>query len=277
MTRKATDNLGSHLLGRKVKHDPKDYSMRKALDKLNSDDPVLDKTLREAIDERNPLVTTWKGILQLWKIIKAFLSANPAPTPEPPSPTPTPDPVTSRVWTDNAPVLDQGQTGHCVGFSWAQFGNTDPINDNYDNEQGHAIYYECKVLDGEPRAEDGSYVRTGAKAMKNRGRIATYVFSTNIQDVKEWLLTQGPVTVGSDWMNDMFDPDGEYYVHPQGGVAGGHAYLCVGYDAPTDTYIFQNSWGSGWADGGRFKMHAQDFQLLLSRDGEACGTTEQPL
>src|SRR6188474_1368171 len=68
------------------------------------------------------------------------------PAPPPPDPTPVGD----KVWVNPDAVLDQGNTGHCVGFGWAQWGNSEPFSDDYKNADGHAIYYECKVIDGEP-------------------------------------------------------------------------------------------------------------------------------
>ncbi len=39
-----------------------------------------------------------------------------------------------------AQILNQGNTGHCVWFGWATWGNCPEVVDNYLNADGHAIY-----------------------------------------------------------------------------------------------------------------------------------------
>jgi hypothetical protein len=40
--------------------------------------------------------------------------------------------------------------------------------------------------------------------------------------------------------------------------------------------VFQNSWGSGWGQNGRFKIKRADFDSLLQDSGEACCAAELP-
>lgn len=191
-----------------------------------------------------------------------------------PTPTPTPPgPGTAKDWKDSQ-QLDQKATGHCVGFGCAQWHNTEPVPGTYTDDDGHALYYECKVIDGEPKAEDGSYVRSGAKALKNRGLLNAYAFASDLDTVKTFLLTQGPVIFGTDWTNDMFDPDANGFVKPTGGVAGGHCFLAVGYDKTADVFTFQNSWGASWGLNGYFKLHGTDVQKLFNSNAEACAAVE---
>lgn len=271
-------DYGPHLLGRVPRvPDSRDYHMADALAKSNPTE--LDLAL--AAVQRSTLTTK---VVKRWaKLVTAALEASPTPSPTPPTPTPTPTPdptptptpvpVANKPWTD-AEQLDQGQTGHCVGFGWAQWGNTLPVDDHFTNDDGHAIYYECKVIDGEPGAEDGSDVSSGAKAMKNRKRIDAYVFATSMTDIQTWVSTRGPVVVGTNWYNDMFNPDAEGLVNPTGGVAGGHCYILVGYDAASDTLLFQNSWGKDWGVNGYFKMTGTHFAQLMGEQGDACAGLE---
>lgn len=185
-----------------------------------------------------------------------------------------PFPTADKTW-EAAFTLDQGNTGHCVGFGWAGWGNTLPVDDNWVDADGHAIYYECKVIEGDPGGEDGAYTRDGAKAMLNRRRLSVYAFADTMADILDHLRGKGPVVVGTDWTNDMFEPDSSGYVKPTGGVAGGHCYLMYGVQG--DTLIFKNSWGDGWGLDGSFKMRISDFQVLLDAYGEAVATVELPL
>merc|ERR1719261_1313478 len=45
---------------------------------------------------------------------------------------------------------------------------------------------------------------------------------------------------------------------------GGHAVACVGYDMVEDVFIFKNSWGDNWGEGGYFRAKMG-----------ACGSTGQ--
>lgn len=206
----------------------------------------------------------------------------PTPTPVPtPTPTPTPTPVPSGAvnWSDQW-QLDQGATGHCVGFGWAQWFNSaqavDPdlnTNTGYTNADGDAIYYECKVIDGEPGQENGSQVRSGAKAMQARGKLKNYVFASTVGEVVAWVSTKGSVVIGSDWLTGMDNPDANGLVHATGSLRGGHCYLCDGYDPATGLLRFQNSWGS-WAQNGYFFMSVPDLAKLLAAQGDACAALE---
>ena len=58
--------------------------------------------------------------------------------------------------------------------SAGQAGATpNPIDDNWVDADGHKIYYECKVIEGDPGGEDGAYTRDGAKAMLARQQAVT--------------------------------------------------------------------------------------------------------
>jgi hypothetical protein len=177
-------------------------------------------------------------------------------------------------WAFPVAPLDQGETGHCVGFSMANWGINLPVQDNYTNQDGHDFYYKCKVVDGEPGAEDGSNVRAAAKVLRQMGKISNYAFASSINEIKYWLVNNGPLIIGTDWTNDMFNPDIEGIVHPTGDIAGGHAYLCN--EVKGDTYLgFQNSWGAwglNWT--GKFYMLISEFVTLFRSGGEACAAVE---
>ena len=181
--------------------------------------------------------------------------------------------VTQMYW-GTGPALDQGASGHCVGFGFAGWGNTLPVDDNYQDADGDAIYYECKVIDGEPQQEDGTYVRTGAKAMKKRGRLSAYAFGS-LSEAKTFILNHGPVVFGIDWYDGMFTPDAQGVVRPTGSVAGGHGIAAYGADA---TYCYlQNSWGTSWGQHGNCKITWADLAICMANGGEACAAVELPL
>ncbi|MEM3097381.1 MAG: C1 family peptidase [Nitrososphaerales archaeon] len=173
-------------------------------------------------------------------------------------------------------VLDQGNTPHCVGFSWAAWSNAEPYSADLDDKVAHDIYYEIKEIEGEPRQENGAYIRSGAKAMQYRKRLDLYAFASNLSDVIWYLRCKGPVVVGTEWTYDMFKTNSAGYVRPTGSSAGGHAYLLIG-DLPSEkSLLFQNSWGADWGIKGRFKMTYDDFEKLSSRWAEIVASLELP-
>lgn len=274
------EQIGKHLLGRKPSPpDERDYKAKWFLygpSTLTHKEIVTrakDELKQTTVGFKNkywvnpPANTHWARALALLAQI----------APDSPTPDPTPSPTGDVVY-DDPHQLDQGDTGHCVGFGWAQWGNTQPIDDNYVNQDGHDIYYECKVIDGEPKEENGSYVRSGAKAMQDRKRNQLYAFASTVKEIRDWVQSgKGPVVVGTDWYNDMFDVGQDGFVQPTGGVAGGHCFLLIGDHPSEGAFEFQNSWGSSWGQNGRFKMKYEDFDKLLQADGEACVTVELPL
>lgn len=72
-------------------------------------------------------------------------------------------------------------------------------------------------------------------------------------------LVNGPLVTTFDVYNDFFSYTGGIYEYATGSLAGGHAVLLVGY-ADDDTvdgggyFIVKNSWGSGWGEGGYFRI-----------------------
>lgn len=243
--------------------DPRDYP----LDAFLSGGDDLDAALAA-------LLKSWEGrATKKWaEIITARVkSLVPAPTP------PAPQPVVTTWLDDDDPVLDQGDTGHCVGFGGTDWLNALPVDDHQPNQYGHDLYYLCKIEDGEPNAENGSTVRSLAKVLQNQGHLKTYAWASTVGEVQAFVASQGPVIFGTDWTQAMFNPDENGIITPTGPVAGGHCYLCVGYDPVSNLFEFLNSWGASWAKNGRFFMHADDVKILLAgidSRGEACAGVE---
>lgn len=250
--------VGAHLLGRRPRpEDPRDYDLANFL----SGDP-LDALLAAVVAKH------YSKALKAWATAVTDLLVEPQPVP-----TPSGD----VVWTDTDQVLDQGDTPHCIGFGGAQWGNTQPIDDEFVNSDGDRIYYAAKVIDGEPGQEDGSDVRSLAKVLQQENRLTAYAFASSIDDIVAWLDNHGPVIMGTDWTEDMFTPDADGLVRPTGNVAGGHCYVAVGHLASTGRIRYLNSWGSGWGDRGAFEMEVGDAASLFAQQGDALAAVELPL
>jgi len=184
--------------------------------------------------------------------------------------------VKTKQWEFPLAALDQGQTGHCVGFGSADWGINLPIEDTFTNADGDKIYYACKVVDGEPLQEDGSCVRSAAKVLQSMGRLQTYAFAATTKEITYWLLHNGPVLVGTNWTNDMFTPDVNNVIHATGASAGGHCYLLNGVP-DCKHYHLQNSWSETWGINGGALISIKDFAKLLRSGGEAMAAVELPL
>lgn len=278
----ATDNIGAHLLGRiPSPPDARDYRAKDllAVEKFKAGE--FDPNLTIAALVQSGALKDWWSILSFWRWLKTYISGStPTPTPTP-TPDPTPVPALHTVpWGDTV-QLDQGQTGHCVGFGCTGLEDSSPDPHTFNNAWAHNFYYYVKVnVDKVPMTssavEDGTYVRSGAKGLAMKGLIGTYAFAGTVDEIIQWLYKHGPVVVGTDWTNNMFYPNADGFVRPGGGTAGGHCYICLGYDPNTHVFTFQNSWGAGWGKGGRFFMTEADFRTLFSHAGsEALVTTDR--
>lgn len=186
-------------------------------------------------------------------------------------------------WARRVPIFDQGHVGSCTGNAAAGWLATDnalrqgltqvpgasqptvPLNEAIALE----LYHEATVLDpyqGTYTPDDtGSDGLSVVKALQQHSFVDTYQHAFSLVDAMGALQT-GPVLFGTNWYDGMFHPDSNGVVAVSGQVAGGHEYLCVGYDG---TYLkFANSWSTGWGLGGFFLMTAATVTKLLSRQGD---------
>jgi hypothetical protein len=263
-------------LGRLWKEDPRDVPLETLKALQSSFAPTT--TLQDLADD--PKFDYWSVYL-LWKYVKTLRSGSPH--------NPPPPPATAKTWDDPRPTLDQGQTNHCVGNGCAQWGNTSPVNDSYTEDDAAKLYYAAKVIDGDPGGEEGSYVRSGMKVLQNWKRLAAYARPANIDDLSHWILTTGPVTVGTNWYESMFTldhenraPIDESVISPETHkpIAGGHCYLVLGYDPNRTGREFEclNSWGSSFGANGHFFLSKDDLDRLVFTEsgGEAWCSVELP-
>lgn len=277
--------IGPHLLGRLRPDvlDARDVRMETvfAFDAASPPHYTLDATMQQAVD--NGWVRHWPDAYRFVHWLRAQPHTPPLP-PAPPGPMPPgPAPLTSVVWGDPQ-QLDQGQTGRCVAYAWTHLLDSDDFTHTQDGLFGGfaiALYGAIKRREGDPTGDPagqaGAYVGTGAKELQARGRIKTYVAARTTAEITQWILTMGPVIVGTSWHDGMFHPDASGLIIPTGPVVGGHAYIIDGVDTAADMYYGQNSWGDGWGVKGHFRIAISDFAALLADNGDAYSTTEIPL
>jgi hypothetical protein len=186
-------------------------------------------------------------------------------------------PPISRTWRVPVTPLDQGREGACVGFGWTHEAMATPVaiqglNANF----AHGVYKDAQLIDEWPGNDySGTSVLAGAKTMKIRKYLKEYRWAFGIEDVKLALGTTGPVVLGINWYEGMYDAPGGV-LSVGGPLAGGHCILAHAYRKPglifPDEHAIGlfNSWGPSWGINGRAWIRASELSRLLKEDGEAC-------
>jgi hypothetical protein len=110
-----------------------------------------------------------------------------------------------------------------------------------------------------PYAQGGSDVPPDGKLYKvaEQHRIEKYARVTTIEGLKRALIELGPCYLGLPQYNHterFWDKSAGYT------VSGGHSVMVFGYDSVG--FLFLNSWGESWGDGGYGLLPYEDFGLV---------------
>lgn len=187
-----------------------------------------------------------------------------------------------QIWTmpGNFP-LNQGREGACVGFGWAAELACDPVRIPATQDFASLLYQSARDEDAKTgyRYPDGASVLGGAQACKNRGYISGYRWAFGIDDVIDTLVAKGPVVLGINWYDGMYETAQDGLVIVNGPCVGGHCILATGYwpNHPvfhTDVIQWTNSWGANYGENGKGYIRVSDLDMLLQQQGEACIATD---
>ena len=172
-------------------------------------------------------------------------------------------------------ILDQGENGTCVSAGILGACDSDDANHVLSKfADSDIIPFFLTIAGHGPLPDGGAQVRDGLKAAKTANYIDAYASLTTVAELEDWLDSHGPVVVGSVWDDQMMNPAGDVVI-PGSDIAtcpDGHCYRMQGFDAGYRK--FANSWGTGWADKGCFRMAKSDWQLLWANGGEVWAITQ---
>lgn len=195
---------------------------------------------------------------------------------------PIPRAVTEKYWTPG-PVLDQGPTPQCVGYAGTQFLYTGPVRNKGNLLAPSALYLEAQKND-EWDGEDyeGTSVRGLFKALQQAGYVTAYEWAFQLEPAVAYVLTTGPLVLGTNWYAGMDEPDRYGFLSASGELMGGHCYLAIGVnrkkacpDKSKGAFRIVNSWGKDWGQVGRAWLSFKDAGRLIADEwGEACTATE---
>ena len=191
--------------------------------------------------------------------------------------------IKKTMWEEGI-VLDQGSEGACVGFAWMGELLAKPVQPKEQPtfEKGNRVAYEfyrrAQQIDEWPGEDyEGTSVLAGAKVMRERQFITSFRWCFSIQDIRDTILTEGPVVVGVPWYNGMYRTTSTGLVNISGSLVGGHALVITGYDPAMrfgnktyEVFRWRNSWNKDYGINGSGYIKVSDLEALLKQQGEAC-------
>lgn len=192
----------------------------------------------------------------------------------------------SKIWPLFRQVLDQGNTGTCVGHGWRHFLEGAPIVQTTRKEEPFAltIYREAIAIDEWPENDNGDLnfgtsVRAGWKALRARGLVGEGNSTNNVDVMADWIggkdeLNQfigGGLVIGVPWYPSMFDPTPEGFLTIPAGQTTryGHCVWINGWNQPGGYFWGVNSWGNWGPKRGRFRISGEIMDRLMKETGEA--------
>jgi len=166
---------------------------------------------------------------------------------------------------------DQGQEGACVGFGVGHRLAAAPLEvSGIDAAWSHRLYKEAQKIDPWPGENyEGTAVLAGIKVSIRMGHVYSYRWCFSLEDYIKAVLLEGPVLVGTNWMDSMWDPDPDTHILDcRGEVSGGHCYIIRGVNTRLKKFRITNSWGKDWGYNGDASITFADWQKYMMPEGE---------
>ena len=93
-----------------------------------------------------------------------------------------------------------------------------------------------------------------ANSQSRLTKITGWHYVSTAADMKTWLSTRGPLSTCMTVYDDFMHYTGGVYSPTSSVIHGGHCVCVVGYDDNSGCWICKNSWGTGWGEGGFFRI-----------------------
>lgn len=103
-------------------------------------------------------------------------------------------------------------------------------------------------------AADQNCTNLNADWRNRLAKVSSLQHASTTAAMKTWISTKGPLAACFIVYQDFFSYRSGVYRHVSGGQAGGHCVAIIGYDDAQGCWICKNSWGTGWGEGGYFKI-----------------------
>lgn len=187
----------------------------------------------------------------------------------------------------DGPLLDQGDTPHCVGYSARGFLDGAPIMSKpTEGPSAPDIYKAAQLIDEWPGTDyDGTSVRAAMKYLETVGQIQSYVWAQTVDEAIRWMNGgYGTILVGTNWYAEMSHVDAKGFIlEPPGSLStpiGGHAWRWIWYDVKRGAILMRNSWGTDFGatrhgEGTGYAWVRRTFaERLLMEDGEIAAPTQ---
>lgn len=183
-------------------------------------------------------------------------------------------------------TTDQGREGACVGHGITTDLLASPRPDiapTFQQANLFAFRSYKRAQDLDPwsgNAYSGTSVDAGFQVARELGAIESWRNMYSAQQVRDALLQVGPVVLGVDWYDGMYDTRPSGLVKIDGSIVGGHCITIIGYhpgmrilgedwNARFEVFKWKNSWGNSYGKNGIGYIKAGDLQDLLVAGGDA--------
>jgi len=201
-------------------------------------------------------------------------------------------PLAEKLWSQGV-TTDQGREGACVGHGCTQEATASPdrvrigpqwVYPHYKNDPSQfaqVVYKMAQKIDpwaGE--SYSGTAVLAGVQVLQTLGILQEYRWAMSMDDLRDTLLYHGPVILGVNWYESMYDTAANGLVDVSGSIVGGHCITVIGYDKSRrllgmpkaeEMFRWKNSWGSDYGKSGTGWITAADLKrLVFDEGGEAC-------
>jgi hypothetical protein len=186
-------------------------------------------------------------------------------------------PLVNKMWTQYN-WLDQNvyrcpvcrQFGACTGYAFANMLGFSPKQYmGLTNEQAHQFYHGAKDNDQWNGAlYEGSSVLGAMQYGKKLGLVGEYYWAKTLSEVLHGVCYYGPIDIGIDWTENMFEVDSTGFIHYTGAVAGGHSVVVAGVSLQRKAVWIPNNWSRKWGLNGGAWLSWTDLEGLIEAGGE---------